>query len=157
MKHKILILALVLTMVLGLAANVQAKTLYAVQCTAAQTDVVRGEAFNAGSSLRVHFDAGVYSTVSFDYKFTGEDGVMQFALLDSNGSLYYGRFKVNATGEEGSYNGVEVKALSDGYYRVTVTISEVTDSNGTPADLMTLYIRGSGTTASGYVDNLQAN
>ncbi|MBO5867274.1 MAG: hypothetical protein J6Q54_00005, partial [Oscillospiraceae bacterium] len=66
----------------------------------AQTDVIRGEAFTAGSSLRVHFDAGVYSTVTFDYKFTGDSGVMQFALLDSNGSLYYGRFKVNATGEE---------------------------------------------------------
>ena len=55
------------------------------------------------------------------------------------------------------HNGVEVKALSDGYYRVTITIADVTDSNGTPADLKTLYVRGSGTTASGYIDNLQAN
>ena len=123
-----------------------------VRWDSAQTDVIRGQEFKAGSSLRVHFETGIYNTVSFDYKFTSADGVMQFAILDSTGNAYYGRFKVNATGEEGDNNGVEVKALSDGYYRVTITIAEVTDIAGTPADQTTLYIRGSGTTASGYVD-----
>ena len=120
----------------------------------AQTDVIRGEAFTAGSSKRISFDAGVYSTVTFDYKFTeGEE--MQFAVMqDSNGSAYYGRFTLTATGEKTDYAGVEVKALSDGYYRVTINIAEVTVTNNTPTELTTFYIRGSGTSASGYIDNL---
>lgn len=113
---------------------------------------IRGEEFAAGSSTRIYFTEGVYNTVTFDYKIT-EGEVMQFALLqDSAGSAYYGRFTLTATGEQTDYAGVEVTALSDGYYRVTVNIAEVTESKGTPTVLSTFYIRGSGTTASGYVD-----
>ena len=126
-----------------------------VQWDAAQTDVIRGEAFTAGSSKRIAFTEGVYSTVTFDYKIT-EGTEMQFAVLqDSAGSAYYGRFTLNATGEKTDYAGVEVQALSDGYYRVTINIAEVTVANGTPSVLSTFYIRGSGTNASGYIDNLQ--
>ena len=126
-----------------------------VQWDVAQGDVIRGETFTAGSSKRIYFDEGVYSTVTFDYKIT--DGTeMQFAVLqDSAGSAYYGRFTLNATGEKTDYAGVEVQALSDGYYRVTINIAEVTVSSGTPTVLSTFYIRGSGTDASGYIDNLQ--
>ncbi|MBR5570651.1 MAG: DUF4091 domain-containing protein [Oscillospiraceae bacterium] len=126
-----------------------------VQWDAAQTDVIRGEAFTAGSSKRIAFTEGVYSTVTFDYKIT-EGTEMQFAVLqDSAGSAYYGRFTLIATGEKTDYAGVEVQALSDGYYRVTINIAEVTVANGTPSVLSTFYIRGSGTNASGYIDNLQ--
>ncbi len=119
--------------------------------------VIRGEAFTAGSSTRIYFTEGVYNTVTFDYKIT-EGEVMQFALLqDSAGSAYYGRFTLTATGEQTDYAGVEVVALSDGYYRVTINIVEVTESKGTPTALSTFYIRGSGTTASGYVDIDEAN
>ena len=83
---------------------------------------------------------------------------MQFALLqDSAGSAYYGRFILTATGEKSDYAGVEVTALSDGYFRVTVNIAEVTEMRGTPTVLSTFYIRGSGTTASGYVDLNESN
>ena len=122
-----------------------------------QAPVIRGEAFNAGSSTRIYFTEGVYNTVIFDYNIT-EGEVMQFALLqDSVGSAYYGRFILTATGEKTDYAGVEVTALSDGYYRVTVNVAEVTESNGIPTVLSTFYIRGSGTTASGYVDLDESN
>ena len=92
---------------------------------------------NSGKVLELYYEIDAEKAASVRHKFTE----IPVTLI--------------ATGEKMDYAGVEVQALSDGYYRVTINIAEVTVASGTPSVLSTFYIRGSGTNASGYIDNLQ--
>ena len=93
------------------------------------------------------------SIVSFEYKI--ESGEYFNVALMPNWSSYYGYFQLDAEGTN-IYNGVSYEKLSDGYIRVTFDMAKLTKVSGTPTVAIDfLYIRGSFTNASGYIDNVQ--
>ena len=95
----------------------------------------------------------------FDIKFTSEPSkYINFYLGDTWDNLF-GNFIVYGDGRlGGAYDGVTIKHLSDGYFRITAVPTELTKvgagskDNFTKLDLF--YIRGNWSDATGYVDLL---
>lgn len=121
-------------------------------------DVIRGTQFTGGNDSTVNFTNVYALTEEFvvDFKFTSS-GYVAFMIGDG-WQNYYGYFEVYSTGVLGqNYNGAIIETLTDGYYRVTLDISELNKTNGgsdisqiTKIDLF--YIRGNWSTASGYYE-----
>ena len=121
--------------------------------------VVRGSAFSAGSNYAVNVPVSALTeTINIDFKFTsGVDTHLNFMVGDG-WTKYFGYYRVNANGTlNGNYNGVSISALDDGYYRVTLVLSELDlinagQDNNAPTEINFFLIRGDWSDASGYVD-----
>ncbi len=125
--------------------------------------VYRGEQIVAGEDKSIEFERGSYSVVEFDYKIISESGTtFSFALLDtesSGWSSFYGLFAVSASG--GNFSGMTFSTLSDGHIHVTINVSQLTksgnlnDLNSAPEAFNIIFIRGSLSTATAYIDNVK--
>ena len=117
--------------------------------------IPRGVAFTGGNDHNVDIpDIALTETINIDFKFTsGNDTYINF-MLGEGWNNFYGYYRVNANGSlGGSYNGVSLTYLSDGYFRVTVVLGELTNVNGgEPTKINFFRIRGKSSTADGYVD-----
>ena len=118
----------------------------------ANPGVIRGIGFTKNYAVDVPAIA-LTETINIDFKFTtGNDTYINFMIGDG-WSNFYGYYRVNAGGSlGGAYDGVTLTYLPDGYFRVTLVLSELTKVNGTPTEINLLYIRGDWSTADGYVD-----
>ena len=115
--------------------------------------IPRGAAFTGGTDYTINPpDIALTETIIIDFKFTSENGTyINFMLGDW--SNYYGYYKITAEGSLGeNYDGISLTYLSDGYFRVTIVLSELTKVNGTPTTISLFRIRGKSSTASGYCD-----
>ena len=123
-----------------------------------------GERFYANTDSNLMFSGNTAGaeTVSFEYKITN-DGTFNLAALNSDWSKYYGYYGFNAQGADADYAGITCEKLSDGYIRVTMTLSELMRTNNNdnrdsvPENLSLLYIAGRFSNANGYIDNIQIN
>ena len=121
--------------------------------------VIRGQKFIAGSDFIVDFTTNIEltDTFVFDVKFEQptEENYISF-MLGQGWSQYYGYFKIKGNGTlEYTYNGVTISTLSDGYYRVTMTLSQLTKVNDMPAPdsyINLFYISQSRSSGSGYIE-----
>ena len=116
--------------------------------------VIRGVGFTSDAGYAVDVPAiALTETINIDFKFTTANDTHVNFILGDGWSNFYGYFRVNANGSlGGAYNGVSITYLSDGYFRVTIVLSELTNVTGTPTKVNLFYIRGDWSTASGYVD-----
>ena len=123
-----------------------------------------GERFYANTDSNLMFSGNTAGaeTVSFEYKITNE-GTFHLAALNSDWSKYYGYYAFNDQGADADYAGITCEKLSDGYIRVTLTLSELMRTNNNdnrdsvPENLSLLYIAGRFSNANGYIDNIQIN
>ena len=94
------------------------------------------------------------SEISFEYKITS-GGRIRFMI--GSWSAYYGYFILDGSGGGNRYSGVSTTKLADGYIRVVLTLSEITNCDlAKPSDtdeLSMLYLNGN--YSSGYIDNLR--
>jgi len=93
-------------------------------------------------------------SIVIDFKFTSSSSTKISIMLGHGWSNYFGYFVIYANGTLGStYNGVTSQSRSDGYYRVTFNLSQLTLKTGSPGETINLiYCRGVNSTASGYID-----
>ena len=120
-----------------------------------ESEIVRGESFVAGTNyIGEIVDTALSSTLVIDIKITsGEETYLNLCLLDSSWTNYLGYFEINYDGSlSETYDGVSVVELSDGYYRLTLNLSQITQKTGSPSAISIVFIRGDWTTASGYID-----
>ena len=125
-------------------------------------ETVRGEAFASGEDKSINFEKlGYDATVVVDFKFTSNPGThLNFFIgnKENDWKYYFGYYKLTEAGAiEGDSNGITVSTTSDGYYRLTIVLSELTkaSADGGPSSVdgfNLFYIRGGWTTGSGYVD-----
>ena len=120
--------------------------------------VIRGQTFSSGVdyTLDISTPFALTDTFNIDFKFTSEDGTYINFMLGDGWSNFYGYYRVNANGSlGGTYSGVSIVPLEDGYYRVTVNISQLDKVNGNAEAITKInlfYIRGNWSDAAGYVD-----
>ena len=116
--------------------------------------VIRGLTFNPGFSMDLP-ELALTETMVIDFKFTsGSDTKIVFMIGD--GWLnYYGNYGLKADGTlDDPYTGVSVQTLDDGYYRVSLVLSQLNigqDTSGI-SKINLLYISSAYSTAEGYVD-----
>ncbi|MFA7125999.1 MAG: hypothetical protein WC182_00365 [Bacilli bacterium] len=128
-----------------------------------QIDVVRGVPFTAGSDLIMDIANIPVATSEFvfDLKFETTDDTGFCLMIGDGWDNYFGYYTVFANGTLGdNYAGVTITALSDGYYRVTMTLSELTAVNGdinAINNINLIFVRGAWTSASGYVEFFPTN
>ena len=75
-------------------------------------------------------------------------------MLGEGWNSYFGYYQVNSDGTS-NRSEVTVTRLEDGYYRVSVDLSNAANYNGSsaPASYVNLfYVRGVWSTADGYID-----
>lgn len=123
---------------------------------------VRGEAFASGEDKSIAFDKlGYDATVVIDFKFTSNPGThLNFFIgnKENEWAYYFGYYKLTEAGVvEDNNTGITVTTTSDGYYRLTLVLAELTKESekGKPSSELgfnLFYIRGGWTTGSGYVD-----
>ena len=112
----------------------------------------RGVVFTKGYAVELT-PISLNRTVKIDFKFTTDSSTSLHFILGDGWSDYFGYYKVNANGTlGGNYPGVSISLLTDGYVRVTLVLSELTNVTGSPEKINLFYIHGSWTTAEGYVD-----
>lgn len=119
-----------------------------------EIEVIRGVAFAPGYS--VDFSAvALTETMVIDIKFTsGSDTLINFIVGDG-WENYYGYYALHADGRlDGEYSGISVRALDDGYYRMSLVLSELNTGQATSGitKINLFYLHGSYTTATGYID-----
>ena len=119
--------------------------------------IIRGVPFTQGADYSVDFSPiALTETINIDFRFnSATDTYINFMICDAEGTWnnFYGYYRVNANGSLGdNYAGVSISYLSDGYFRVTLVLSELTKVNGTPTKINLFYIRGNWSNAEGYVD-----
>ena len=118
--------------------------------------VIRGETLTSGVNFAKDIDAvALTETFNIDFKFTSGNDTYVNVMLGDGWSKYYGYYKVNANGTlDGNYAGVSITRLPDGYYRVSFVLSELNKGQDTASieKINLVYIRGSYSTAAGYVD-----
>ncbi|MBO7369234.1 MAG: hypothetical protein J6U25_02995, partial [Clostridia bacterium] len=114
-------------------------------------------AFTAGGSS-VLIDApetAAYTSVSFDYQITTNSGKMALGVFNSanNGGYGYYDFVVNGI----TATGITCETLEDGWIHVVIDLTQTTKifNSNQVSEFTRLYIRGSNSTASGYIDNVQ--
>ena len=125
----------------------------------ADAQVIRGETLTAGTNFTKDLVPAfpLTDTLYVDYKFTTSADTKMVLMFGHGWSDYFGYYEFYSDGRlGGSYSGVSITLLSDGYYRITFVLSQLNKIGGGSleniTDISLLYIRGSYTTASGYVD-----
>lgn len=119
--------------------------------------IVRGVPLKTATDFTLDLDPAytiATDTITFDVKFTSAADTYINVMLGEGWSNYFGYYKIFANGTlADTYNGVSIEAVGDGYYRVTFTLSQLTKVSGNPQTSIDLfYIRGTQSTASGYID-----
>ena len=119
----------------------------------------RGDMFESGVNYNkdltpIPVSAG---SMTIDICFTSGAGTYINIMIGNGWQDWYGYYEVNSNGSlSGSYNGVSISTLQDGYYRLTFNFAEIDKLGGGSAeniDQITLvFIRGAWSTASGYID-----
>ena len=114
---------------------------------------IRGVTFVKGYAADLS-PISLSETINIDFKFTTGSSTYLNFMLGDGWSAYYGYYRVNANGTlGGSYSGVSVSSLLDGYFRVTLVLSELTNpQGGTPTKIDLFFIHTNWTDAEGYVD-----
>ena len=122
-------------------------------------DNSRGDLFTSGTNYTLDLSTplSLSDTIYIDFKFTSSAETYVHFMLSHGWNDYLGYYKLFADGRlEENYSGVSVSTLEDGYYRVTVVISELNKVGGGSieniTDINMFYIRGNWSDASGYVD-----
>jgi len=118
--------------------------------------VLRGKKITAGVNETFEFGPYLNPTdiVHADFYMTSDPATTKFAVMIGNWNDYFGYFDLS-TDSSMSYSGsgVSYKALSDGYYRCTFKLAQLTKNSGTaPTSIEFFHVRGNWTTASGYID-----
>ena len=107
------------------------------------------------------FDADelkAYTTVSFYYKIESGSKFAIAIVGDNWGTNYYGYFNFTSGGADGNYTGVTCVEQPDGYWLVTMTLANVTKTNGSAPDkVKSLYLRGAYNEAEVYLDDISFN
>lgn len=121
--------------------------------------VLRGDLIAAGADKDYKLDnLTTLDTFVFDFKFTnGKDKYIYFMIGNSadGWAKYNGYYKFVGNGTiDGNSDGISITATDDGYYRVTLVLSELTleSDKGSPDTYNLFYIRGGWSNASGYLD-----
>lgn len=121
--------------------------------------VIRGDLIAAGADKDYRLDNLTTSdTFVFDYKFiNGVDKALYFMIGNTadDWGKYYGYYKFVGNGTiENNDDGISITTTDDGYYRVTLDLSELTlaSDKGVPETFNLFYVRGRYTTATGYLD-----
>jgi len=119
----------------------------------------RGDLFSSGNNYTLNISPALSmsDTIYIDFKFTSSSETHINFMLGHGWSNWLGYYEVYADGHlGGSYSGVSINILDDGYYRVTVVISELNKlgqgSLDNITDINLFYIRGQWSNADGYVD-----
>lgn len=123
-------------------------------------EVVRGHGFNAGVNFAYDYPRNVAlnEQIVIDIKFTTAATTKVELFLGQGWASYFGVFQLYANGTlggSGSYDGVSVVLLEDGYYRYTFDLDSITktaDGSPHPQHINLVYIRGDWSDASGYID-----
>ena len=122
--------------------------------TDADAGVIRGIPFTPGYRVDLS-PIALTETINIDFKFTsGSDTYVQLMLGDG-WSNYFGYYRVNANGTlAGTYSGVSISTLSDGYYRVTIVLSQLNTGQAIEGieKINLLFLHTNWSTASGYID-----
>ena len=117
-------------------------------------EVIRGVGFAPGYSL--DFPAvALNQTMIIDFKFTTGDDTQIVFIFGDGWSNYYGYYALHANGTlDGEYSGMSIEALEDGYYRLTVVLSQLNFGQDTDGiDEITLfYMHNTYSNAQGYID-----
>lgn len=116
---------------------------------------IRGVPFNSadGRTDASFGNISLDQTINIDFKFTSASSTCVQFILGDDWNDFFGYYKVNGDGTLGeSYDGVTINPLEDGYFRVTIVLSELTKKTGNPTKINLFYMRPGWTTASGYVD-----
>lgn len=120
---------------------------------------IRGLRFENATDFTKDYKTEHFSltdTFTFDVKFDdpSSDNVIGF-MLGQEWSKYYGYYKVKGDGTlNDTYNGISIITLSDGYYRVTLNLAQLTKVDDTEPDsyINLFYIAGRFSTGGGYID-----
>ena len=119
-----------------------------------EVEVIRGIPFTPGYSIDLN-PVSLTETMIIDFKFTsGEDTKITFMVGD-RWTNYYGNYVLQYDGTlEGAYSGVSVQTLEDGYYRVSLNLSELDYGQAIEGihKIDLLYMRADENSASGYID-----
>jgi len=121
-------------------------------------EVVRGHGFNSGVNFAYDFpsDIDLSEQIIIDIKFTTAANTKVELFLGQGWASYFGVFQLYANGTfggSGSYDGVSVVLLEDGYYRYTFDLDSITKTtDGNPQYISLLYLRGAWGDASGNID-----
>lgn len=111
------------------------------------------DAFVAGESKTITTPSDSYTSVTFSYTITNE-GYMNVVIL-CNWQTGYGYFKLTREGKGDSTTGITTTAKGDGWIDVTIDFATATIFGGSkPETVDMMYIRGSWTTANGYIENV---
>ena len=127
-----------------------------IDINTSEEDVIRGKTFSSGTDFSYDLPErlSLTDTFTFDIKFTsGADTRIHF-MLGEGWNSYFGYYQVNSDGTS-DRSEVTVTRLEDGYYRVSVDLSNAANYNGSsaPASYVNLfYVRGVWSTANGYID-----
>ena len=115
------------------------------------------ESFSPATGLTKAVTARAYNKVYFEFYIDGSD-YFNVVILN-NWSNGYGYFQLSNSSVGSPYNGVEVTSIDDGWKAVTIMFNAVADSkvfgDSRPETVDMLYIRGSWTTATGFIDHLE--
>ena len=120
---------------------------------------IRGLRFESATDFTKDYKTEHFSLTdafTFDVKFDdpSSENVVCF-MLGQEWAKYYGYYKVKGDGTlNDTYNGVSIITLSDGYYRVTLDIAQLTKIDDTEPDgyINLFYIAGRYSTGGGYID-----
>lgn len=117
----------------------------------------RGEVFASGNDATFVLNSISTATgnLTFDVKLDDPSGKVAIAIVnhENMNSDYFGYFDITSATTKDQYAGVFIEDLTDGYRHIVLTFSEITKTVGAKPDTVDrLFIRGSYTTTSGYID-----
>ena len=119
-------------------------------------EVIRGFGFTPEYALGLPAVA-LTETIVIDFKFTSGENTQVTFILGDGWNNYYGYYTLHSNGElDAPYSGMSMETLEDGYYRLTIDLSQI-DLNigqnpGSVTKIDLFYMNGSYTTAQGYID-----
>ena len=118
--------------------------------------IPRGVAFNGDSYSPNIPDIALTETVIIDFFFTTANNTyFSFNLREGWDGGYLGTFVLYGDGKLGdNYAGVTAQLLEDGYFRITMVLSQITKGSNIDSiqNITMFHISGGSSTARGYVD-----
>lgn len=116
--------------------------------------VARGLAFGPGFAVDLD-PIALDQTMVLDFRFTSNEETVIRLMVGDGWDNYYGYYLVNYDGTlGGEYDGVSIETLQDGYFRVTLTLSELAQGQDieTIEKINLIYLQEVDDSASGYID-----
>ena len=117
--------------------------------------VIRGLSFSTGFTMDLPTPMALTETMVFDIKFTSASDTKVVFMLGDGWLNYYGNYGIKADGTlDDSYSGISVQTLDDGYYRVSINLSQLDIGQDTAgiSKIDLFYMSGAWSTAEGYID-----